>query len=156
MCNIIEHTIFVYFSWRYLAINREHSQLKIHYPHLKSSVLRSDNCFHDAWKFSSLWKLPQINNMLSSMMANHYTICLWNNTSLKSTTFRLQAAALLPRCTAFLFNWKCRESTYCQIRQCSKQSSWQLHLSMSTYQVFLLDTSMGQIQWPQSQSNLQL
>lgn len=73
MYNIIEHTTFIYFSWRYLAINREHLQLKIHYPHLKSSGLTSEDCFHDAWKFNSLRKLSQINNMLSSMRAHHFT-----------------------------------------------------------------------------------
>lgn len=146
MYNIIDHTTFIYFSWKYLAINRQHLQLNIHYSHLKSSGLTSEECFDDAWKFNSLRKLSQINNMLSSMMANHFIF-------LKSTRSRLQVAALLPRCTVFPFNRNCRESKYCQIRQCSKQPSWQLHLSMSTYQVLLLDTSMSQIQWPQSQDN---
>lgn len=75
MYYIIEHTTLIYFSWRYLATNREHLRLKIHYPHLKNSGLTSEDSFHDAWKFNSLTKSPQINNKLSSVMANYFSIC---------------------------------------------------------------------------------
>lgn len=62
--NIIEHTTFIYFGRRYLVINREHLRLKVHFLPSKSSGLSREDCFHDAWKFNSLMKFLQINNVV--------------------------------------------------------------------------------------------
>lgn len=62
--NIIEHTTFIYFGRRYLVINTEHLRLKVHFLSSKSSGLSREDCFHDAWKFNSLRKFLQINNVV--------------------------------------------------------------------------------------------